>query len=328
MHEDSLEHALIQRYFSDCGARRSDVCLGVGDDGAIVRMPAGKDLVTVVDTLVAGVHFDPRAPAGTVGHKALAVNLSDLAAMGAEPAWATLALSLPEIDEVWVAGFARGLDALANAHDVALVGGDTTRGPLTVTIQVQALLPQGQGLMRSGARPGDRLYVTGTPGDAALGLAIEQGESGVPDVHRDYLLQRLRQPEPRLAAGQRLLGLASAAIDISDGLLTDLGHLCRASRVGARLDVDALPRSPALDSVVDADRARSLALGGGDDYELLVALPEAREVDALAALAGLDCHFTRIGCLVEAPGVLCLDASGETVSVAAGGYRHFGGEAE
>jgi len=170
--------------------------------------------------------------------------------------------------------------------------------------------------------------VTGTPGDAALGLAIEQGESGVSGAWQDYLLHRLRQPEPRLAVGQRLLDHASAAVDISDGLLTDLGHLCRASGVGARLDIDALPRSPALDAAVDTDRARSLALGGGDDYELLVALPEARESRALEALAGLDCRFTRIGVLVEEPGVVCLNAAGETVPVMAGGYRHFGGEAE
>ena len=324
MHEDSQEHALIRRYFSACGAERDDVRLGVGDDGAIVHVPPDQALVTVVDTLVAGVHFDLRAPAQTVGHKALAVNLSDVAAMGAVPAWMTLALSLPDIDASWVASFARGLDMLARAHDVALVGGDITRGPLTVTVQVQALLPRGQGLQRKGARAGDRLYVTGTPGDAALGLAIEQGAIEVPALHRDYLLQRLRQPEPRLAAGRSLLDYASAAIDVSDGLLTDLGHLCRASGVGVRVEIDALPQSAALHETVDGDAALSLALGGGDDYELLVALPGTNEVQALAAMGGLDCGFTPIGTFVEGADVLCINAAGDPVAIAAPGYRHFG----
>lgn len=326
MHEASREHRLIHRYFSNCGARRDDVRLGVGDDGAIVQVPPEQDLVTVVDTLVADVHFASGTPAGAVGHKALAVNLSDVAAMGAQPAWATLALTLPDIDEAWIEAFARGFDALARSYDVALVGGDISRGPLAVTVQVQALLPRGRGLRRSGAGAGDGLYVTGTPGDAALGLAIEQGAVEAQGDARDYLLQRLRWPEPRVSTGQRLLDYASAAIDISDGLLTDLEHLCQASGVGARVLLEQLPQSAAYAEV--AGSQQGLALGGGDDYELLVAIPAQYEAQIAGILEKLDCPLSRIGCLVAEAGIECVDGAGNPVSVPLTGYRHFAEDAE
>lgn len=297
------EFELIDRYFRDCGAARADVVLGVGDDGALLRPPPGADLVAVSDTLVEGVHFPPGSPAASIGHRALAVNLSDIAAMGATPRWALLSLTLPQVDEGWLAGFAAGFGALARAHGVALVGGDTTRGPLTLGVQVLGTVPAGEGLRRSGGRPGDALFVTGTPGDAAAGLALLMEGSGdrpgavagAPAEALDALRRRFLFPTPRLAEGEALRGLASACIDISDGLVGDLGKLAAASGCAALLDLDALPRSAALAAGFTPEAALRCVLDGGDDYELLLAVP-APQVAAVAAMPGL----ARIGELREA----------------------------
>lgn len=296
------EFELIDRFFRDCGATRTDVVLGIGDDGALLRPPSGADLVAVSDTLVEGVHFPIGSPAESIGHRALAVNLSDIAAMGATPRWALLSLTLPRVEEAWLAGFARGFGALARAHGVALVGGDTTRGPMTIGVQVLGTVPAGEGLRRSGGRPGDALFVTGTPGDAAAGLALIMAADGSAaglrsDASADALealRQRFLFPTPRIAEGEALHGLASACIDISDGLVGDLGKLAAASACAAVLDLDALPRSAALAAFTPEAALRSM-LDGGDDYELLLAVPPA-QVARVASMPGL----TRIGELRDA----------------------------
>lgn len=296
------EFELIDRFFRDCGATRTDVVLGIGDDGALLRPPSGADLVAVSDTLVEGVHFPAGSPAESIGHRALAVNLSDIAAMGATPRWAVLSLTLPRVEEAWLAGFARGFGALARAHGVALVGGDTTRGPMTIGVQVLGTVPAGEGLRRSGGRPGDALFVTGTPGDAAAGLALIMAADGSAaglrsDASADALealRRRFLFPTPRIAEGEALRGLASACIDISDGLVGDLGKLAAASACAAVLDVDALPRSAALAAVTPEAALRSM-LDGGDDYELLLAVRPA-QVARVASMPGL----TRIGELRDA----------------------------
>lgn len=297
------EFELIDRFFRDRGATRADVVLGIGDDGALLRPPPGADLVAVSDTLVEGVHFPQRSPARSVGHRALAVNLSDIAAMGATPRWALLSLTLPEVAEEWLEGFAHGFGALARLHGVALVGGDTTRGPLSLGVQVLGTVPAGEGLRRSGGRPGDAIFVTGTPGDAAAGLAIilAEGSRGAADGARglradapadarEALRQRFLFPTPRLAEGEALRGSASACIDISDGLVGDLGKLAAASGCTASLDLDALPRSAALDACCTPETALRCVLEGGDDYELLFAVPPAY----IARVAAMPC-VTRIG---------------------------------
>jgi len=313
------EFELIARYFSRPVARR-DVLVGVGDDAALLEVPAGQALAAATDTLVEGRHFLPDAPPESVGHQALAVNLSDLAAMGAEPAWALLALSLPEPDTHWLEGFARGFHALADRAGLTLVGGDTVRGPRVVTVQVLGFVPAGLALRRDGARPGDVLYASGSLGDAAAGLQLlRDGRRADTD---SSLVRRYRFAEPRLALGMALRGVASAAIDLSDGLLGDLGKLCDASGVGAILELDQLPLSRALLASFDATQAERFALGGGDDYELAFAVPRAAVSEMETSLATIG-RITRIGEIVTGHGVRCQRA-GQTVEPEIAGYDHFG----
>lgn len=290
------EFELIERFFPRIGAVRADVALGVGDDGALLRVPEGAELVAVVDTLVAGRHFPPGTDPQSIGHRALAVNLSDVAAMGATPAWATLALTLPSADAAWLEGFARGFHELALAHGVALVGGDTTAGPLTISVQVLAHVPRGTALRRGGAADGDLLAVTGTLGDAGAGLALATGGLRAVSVEAAReLVRRFEYPTPRVEFGIAARGIASAAMDLSDGLAGDLPKMARASGLGARVEVERLPLSQSLSSAVSGEQARAWALGAGDDYELLVAVPP-RHFDALAARARqLNLRFTAIG---------------------------------
>ena len=313
------EFELIARYFSRPVARR-DVLVGVGDDAALLEVPAGQVLAAATDTLVEGRHFLPDAPPESVGHQALAVNLSDLAAMGAEPAWTLLALSLPEPDTHWLEGFARGFHALADRAGLTLVGGDTVRGPRVVTVQVLGFVPAGLALRRDGARPGDVLYASGSLGDAAAGLQLlRDGRRADTD---SPLVRRYRFAEPRLALGMALRGVASAAIDVSDGLLGDLGKLCDASGVGAILELEQLPLSPALLASFDATQAERFALGGGDDYELVFAVPRAA-VSEMETSLGTIGRITRIGEIVTGHGVRCQRA-GQTVEPEIAGYDHFG----
>ena len=297
-------------------ATRGDVVAGIGDDGAVLRVPAGHDLVVVSDTLNAGVHFPATTAPFDIGWKALAVNLSDLAAMGATPAWCTLALSVPEASAAWLEPFLDGFLGLAAQQGCALVGGDTTRGPLSLAVTAHGLLPHGSALLRSGAREGDDVWVTGTLGDAAAALAQWRAGDGARDA---WLRARLDRPTPRVEAGLALRGLATACIDISDGLAADLGHVLAASGVGATLDLDALPTSTALRDAFDAQAARRFQLTGGDDYELCFTAPRA----ARTAIANFNLDATRIGHIDAIPGLRLRDAHGDTAFGATAGWDHF-----
>ncbi|KAA3628876.1 MAG: thiamine-phosphate kinase [Proteobacteria bacterium] len=322
------EFQLIDRYFKRDYTKRDDVVLGIGDDAAVVRLPAGQELAVAIDTLVAGVHFPRDIAPRDIGHKALAVNLSDLAAMGAEPAWATLALTLPEPDEQWVHAFASGFFALADSTGVALIGGDTTRGPMTISVQVAGHVPQGSALRRHGARPGDQVWVTGTLGDAALALAGLQGRAEVAVTDRSTLGARLDRPIPRIAEGCALRGLAHAAIDISDGLGADLGHLLDASGVGATIHATRLPLSAAMERHLGTSGNWALPLGGGDDYELCFTAPESARGAIEARFARLGTRCTAIGRIDERPGLRCIIADGEIIDPRTLGYQHFTGAGE
>ncbi len=298
-------------------ATRADVVLGIGDDAALLAPPPGRQLVVTADTLNDGVHFPRGTSPADVGWKALAVNLSDLASMGAEPAWCTLSLSLPQSDPAWIEGFLDGFLDLAGQHGIALVGGDTTRGPLSIAVTAMGLVEPGRALRRDGARVGDEVWVTGTLGDAAGGLALLDREP-VP-----ALRARLDRPTPRVAAGRALAGIATACVDVSDGLLADLGHVCARSHVAAHLDVDALPASAALrEAFGEADRI-ALQASGGDDYELCFTAPADAGADIDAVSAQLGLRFTRIGRIVAGEGVHPVDAKSQPWSSPRRGYDHF-----
>jgi len=278
--------------------RRDDVLIGIGDDAALLQVPPNRTLVVTMDTLNAGVHFLMDTPAADIGWKALAVNLSDLAAMGAEPAWCTLSLSLPEADPLWLDGFLDGFLALAQAHGVALVGGDTTRGPLSIAVTVHGLVEPGAALRRDGARAGDDVWVTGTLGDAAAALECRQRGASPCDL---ALSARLHRPSPRVATGRALAKLAAhAAIDLSDGLVADLAHICRASAVAAEVWLPLLPMSPELAALhANPDTCWCWQTSGGDDYELCFTAP-ADGRDALQArLESTGTSITRIGRIIE-----------------------------
>jgi thiamine-monophosphate kinase len=316
------EFALIERYFRACGAQRGDVLLGVGDDAALLTPRAGCDLVAATDTLVAGVHFPDPSPPASIGHRALAVNLSDLAAMGAQPAWALLALTLPAAEEAWLAEFTGGFAALAREHEVALVGGDTTRGPLCVTVTLLGHVPHGTALTRSGARAGDVLFVSGTLGDAAAGLALEQGRLTATAEAGAYLRERFLLPTPRLALGERLRGHASACIDVSDGLLADAGKLAAASRAGVQLSYQAVPLSEGLLAALGEQRARELAFTGGDDYELCFAVHTENVARMLTELPPQRWGYTHIGVVCESAGASVV-REGTVMEFSQSGYEHF-----
>jgi len=312
------EFDLIAKYFTR-QSRRSDVLLGVGDDAAVLQVSANRRLVAAVDTIVAGVHFPIGTDAAAIGHRALAVNLSDMAAMGAEPSWITLSLSLPSNDAQWLEGFSTGLFALADRYNVALVGGDTVRGPLSITIQVMGWVETDRWLTRGGAKPGDAIFISGIPGEAAAGLAAIQ--RSLPSAASELLTQRFLLPEPRVLLGRAIRSHASAAIDVSDGLLADLAHICSMSGCGANIELESLPQSHAMPGLFAAQECEQLALCGGDDYELLFTVPSERIVAVKAAIAaGVRC--TPIGLMVEGSGVTCYRA-GHAVPMTVRGYDHF-----
>ncbi len=312
------EFSLIESYFEQRRLGRDDVVLGIGDDAALLQVPQGMLLAAAVDTLIEGVHFPKSTAPAAIGHKALAVNLSDLAAMGAEPAWATLSLSMPEPDEAFLKAFSEGLFAIAEQFNVELVGGDTVRGPLVLTVQVNGFVPEGEGLTRSAARPGDLLYVSGTLGDAAAALELVQGGK-VEGKEQQWLRERLDRPTPRIVLGQSLCGLATSCIDISDGLCADLGHIMERSHLGAEIDTQLLPLSPALRALKAVDAATTLALHGGDDYELCFTIPVEKEAELQRLAASFDVPVTRIGEVNNEVGVLRLDGDAAQGS----GYDHF-----
>lgn len=317
------EFELIRRYFATLTPPRDDVALGIGDDAALLAPPRGHEVVVTTDTLVGGRHFPDDTDAQAIGWKALAVNLSDLAAMGAEPRWFTLALTLRMVDPDWLAGFAAGLGAMAREAGVALVGGDTTQGPLSITITAMGTVPAGKAIRRSGAKAGDAICVTGTLGDAALALRLlgeggGRGEARSADL--EHLRARLNRPVPRVAVGAALRDLARAAIDLSDGLAGDLSHILEASGVGAEIRAGKLPMSPAFKALSDPEERLELQVSGGDDYELCVCLPP----ENVARLRKrLDVPLTEIGRVVKGRALIVLDARGKKLALEPFGYRHF-----
>ena len=319
------EFELISRYFAPLAGPGA---LGLKDDAAVLDLKPGRSLVATVDTVIAGVHFLPEDPPDLVARKALRVNLSDLAAMGAEPLGYLLVTALTATtEEAWVAEFARGLAEDQGEFEVSLLGGDTaaTPGPLTITITALGQVEAGRALLRSGASPGEGVYVSGTLGDAVFGLAVARGGgAGLSEADRAFLLDRYRLPRPRLALGRRLLGIASAALDVSDGVAADLGHICEASGVGARIEAARLPLSPAGRAVLATEEGGLIrAMTGGDDYELLFTASLEREPELARIAAELDLPLTRIGEIVAELGLTALDRAGRPIALAAGGWRHF-----
>jgi thiamine-monophosphate kinase len=280
-------------------------------------------LAVSVDTLVAGRHFPENSAPRAIGYKTLAVSLSDMAAMGAEPAWTTLAITLPDSDPAFVEAFAEGLFVLANQYGVELVGGDTVRGPLSTTLQLQGLVPDGEALLRNGARPGDHIFVTGTLGDAGAGLTLRQGATCSDEDAADYLIRRLDYPTPRVEEGKALRGIASAAIDISDGLLSDLGHILERSGCSAELELDCLPCSAALRRCVEKGEELKLALTAGDDYELCFTVPESRLERFTEVSADWAASPSYIGRIVAGNGIRLLGEHADTLQGLAGGFDHF-----
>lgn len=315
------EFEIIRRYFT---RPAPSAVLGVGDDCALVMARRGMTLALSTDMLLVGRHFLPNADPALLGHKSLAVNLSDLAAMGADPRWALLAIALPNADEKWIAAFSRGFFRLARRFDTELIGGDTTRGPLTIAITVIGEVAPKLALRRDGARAGDDVWLSGATGEAALGVAHLEGRVRLKGRAREACLHRLHAPEPRVRLGQRLSGLARSAIDVSDGLLADLGHVAKASRAAAELRWEDIPRARAIAECSDAALAKACLLGGGDDYELVFTAPPSRRHQIEAAGKSAGVRVTRIGAMVAGrPGVRLRDARGKTVSTPRAGFDHF-----
>lgn len=311
------EFDLIARIRARAGTR-DDIVLGIGDDAALLAPPPGKHLVVTADTLNDGVHFPHGTPAVDIGWKALAVNLSDLASMGAEPAWCTLSLSLPRADAAWIDGFLDGFLALAGEHGIALVGGDTTRGPLSLSVTAMGFVDAGSALRRDGAQVGDDVWVTGTLGDAAGALVLLDLQPAHP------LRSRLDRPTPRVRAGRALAELASACVDVSDGLLGDLGHICARSDVGARIEIPSLPASEALRDAFDDVARAALQAAGGDDYELCFTADVSHRERIASLASNLDLRITRIGRITGGSGVVAVDVAGAVWQPPRAGYDHFG----
>jgi thiamine-monophosphate kinase len=318
----SSEFDLIARHFTKPAG---NAVLGVGDDCALVDVTNGMDLAVSTDTMVSGTHFFPDVDPENLGHKTLAVNLSDIAAMGAMPYWAMLALTLPSVDHPWLAAFAKGFFDLAAEYNVSLIGGDTTRGPLTITVTIMGQVPTGAALRRNGAKVGNDVWVSGNVGDAALAVAHRHGK--VVLAERDYreAVMRLYEPTPRVALGQALRGMATSAIDISDGLISDLGHICRLSGVGATVELGSIPVSEIGARHFNDDAGLTAIVAGGDDYELCFTAP-ANSRESIADLTDvLGVPLTRIGQIKRGKGVSLLGADGKPMKIDGRGYDHFSG---
>jgi thiamine-monophosphate kinase len=313
------EFELIARYFE---RPAHGALLGVGDDAALVRPGPGMELAVSTDMLLEGRHFSVGADPRALGHKALAVNLSDMAAMGATPRWALLAIALPSADERWLAAFTRGLFALADRFAVDLIGGDTTRGPLTIAITILGEVPDGLALFRAGARPGDEVWVSGALGGAALALAARSGRTKLAPAQADSAGRRLDAPEPRVELGERLRGIASSAIDISDGFAGDLRHVLERSAVGALVHYARLPKAPEFAGLADDQLERDCVLSGGDDYELLFTAAQSSRAEIEALGADLGIPLARVGVIQPGDKLVLLDASGAPMACG-GGYDHF-----
>lgn len=316
------EFELIKHFFTKQLVKRKDVILGIGDDCAVISPIVNQNIVITTDTLVAGVHFPFDTSPKAIGHKAVAVNLSDLAAMGAEPSWLSLAVTLPDVDENWVAEFCQGVFELCEFYNVQLIGGDTTQGPLSITITAHGLTPIEGYLSRSGAKAGDWLYVTGELGDAALALQQITGKVSIDDKSFETIKDKLDYPKPRVLAGQAIRQYASSAIDLSDGLIADLGHICQASNVGANVVLDDLPLSTIMRDSLLTDDAINLALSGGDDYELLFTVSEDNKVGMETALSHASTKVTCIG-QVNASKTISTTLNNKPVPINTTGFEHF-----
>lgn len=319
------EFEIINHFFAQHKKNRQDVILGIGDDAALLKTNPDQLLATSVDTLVAGIHFPENTSPQDIAYKALAVNLSDLAAMGVTPAWATLALTLPNNNEDWLKAFSEGFFSLLDQYQMQLIGGDTTRGPLTITVQVTGFVTEQNALRRDQAQAGDLIYVTGTLGDAGLGLQLCQHPEkyNINGADKNYLLQRLHRPDPRVTAGLALQQISHCAIDISDGLAADLQHILTASKVGASLNVDQLPLSAALKNNVSIEQAYQLALNSGDDYELCFTVAAEKAELLKTAFAKLNCEYTCIGKVEQQVGLRLQYADGRKYEIKVQGYQHF-----
>ena len=316
------EFDLIKRFFADQAVNRKDVILGIGDDCALIQPAERQHIAVTTDTLVAGVHFPNETAPRAIGHKVIAVSLSDLAAMGAEPTWLSLALTIPKADEAWLTEFCAGLFELCEYFNVQLIGGDTTQGPLSITVTAQGLTPVDRHITRAGAKVGDWLYVTGEIGDAALALQHILGNVAIESVFKDQILTKLDYPKPRVLAGQTLREYASSAIDISDGLISDLEHICKASKVGANLVLDALPISTIMRDTVSEEKAIELALTGGDDYELLFTVSEDNKVGMETTFTHSGIKFSCIG-QINATEKITTTLNNKPSEINSKGFEHF-----
>jgi thiamine-monophosphate kinase len=316
------EFSLIKQFFYRPYGENQGLMTGIGDDCAIVEVPQGHQLAVSMDTMVYGVHFPENTKPYDIGYKALAVNLSDCAAMGAKPLWATLAITLPNTDQTWLKEFSEGFFVMANLHKVALIGGDTTRGPLSITVQIHGIVPKGKALLRSSAKAGDDIYITGTLGDA--GLALQTLLRKIPKLEanqQSFIEARLNQPTPRVEIGLALQNIAHACIDISDGLAADLSHILAASNLGAEIALDKLPLSPALQSL-STFQAWNLALHSGDDYELCFTAPPQMQDQIQTISQSTRTAISKIGRIIEQPGLFAIDNHKKT-AIEPLGYQHF-----
>jgi thiamine-monophosphate kinase len=318
----ATEFEIIERYFRQAAKQSKSVVCGIGDDAAVVELPPGQQLVVSTDTLVSGVHFFQDADPSDVGYKSLAVNMSDMAAMGADPLWVTMCLTLPDNNIDWIRKFADGFFTLADRYSVSLVGGDLTHGPLSISIQIMGAVPAGKALKRSGAKPGDLVYVTGRLGLAALAVAVLKGETTIYQQPPSICLDKLNRPVPRLEIGSRLRGIAGAVIDISDGLAGDLGHILDASSAGAEIELNKVPVAAELRKL-DAAAMWQYALNGGDDYELCFTLPVTQQEKLEQAILKLDFPVTCIGRIIKSNGITWLQGGKPYKEIVSGGYRHF-----
>lgn len=320
------EFELINRYFKGRGITRRDVNLGIGDDCALVTVPPNCQLAVTTDTLVCGVHFFDDISPRALGHRSLAVNLSDLAAMGAEPAWVSVGLTLPNIDPLWIEEFTEGMHEIAEYFNVQIIGGDTTQGPLSITICAKGTVPEGKALRRSGAKVGDWIFVTGPLGDAGLAIESRKRHLKIEPEHLKYVNKRFDFPTPRVAAGQFLRGVASSAIDVSDGLLADLGHILDMSQVSAVVNVESIPTSDAMKSSLNFEQQLPFILNYGDDYELLFTVPDSKKGMLDLKLRQYDVNATCIGQIKSGDGQIELLYNKEKFDFKHTGFEHFSKE--
>lgn len=319
----SSEFELIKKYFQHLTDDDPSVQCGIGDDAAIIKIPADMELALSVDTLLQDTHFPAQTDAYDIAYKSLAVNLSDMAAMGALPKWTLLSVSLADNDEVWLEKFAAGFRDLAKQHSVSLIGGDTSKGPLSITVQILGLVPAGTAVKRNGARLGDLIYVTGTLGDAGLGLDILNAKYPVAEQHKKFFLDCLNRPDVSVDAGLRLRNIASSAIDISDGLIADLGHILKASEVGAEIAVEKIPLSAAMQQCVDNAAAWNYALTSGDDYQLCFTAAAEKHEQIMNTFREIKVPVCCIGEITQGSELVCKDIDGNNFKPSSHSYQHF-----